>query len=114
MITATETKLPKIKTALPGDSQEKCCCGREGNCRLVDRRKTAETCEKRYLIDAIKPGTQIRRAKLARHTRTNCYAIVFEEVKVLHLRFHRTFPSFVSSIIIPRSMRSFLTRSATT
>src|SRR5580700_5199672 len=79
------------------DSQEKCYCRREEECRFVDRRQSAETCGRYYLIDAIKPGTQIRRAKLAGHTRTHGYAVMFEEVRVLHLRFQRTFPSFVSS-----------------
>src|SRR5208283_783743 len=63
------------------------------------------------LIDAVESGTQNRRTKLTGHTRAHCYAVVFEEVKVLHLRFQRTFPSFVSSRIIPRSESSFRTRS---
>src|SRR5260370_17089921 len=64
----------------------------------ADLPQPAEPC----LIDAVKPGSQNCRAKFAGPTRTAGYAVMFEEVEVFHFRFHRPFPPFLSSKLIPR------------
>src|ERR1700739_1702325 len=64
-----------------------------------------------YLINAVETGTETGRAKFAGHARPHRDSVMFQKVEVLHLRFQRTLPSFVSSKIIPRLRSSFRMRS---
>lgn len=81
---------------------------RQQVCGPAAFRRNLQRC---YLIDAVESRSQIRGTELTGHTRTHGNAVMFEKVKILHLRFQRTFPSFVSSKIIPRSASSFRMRS---
>jgi hypothetical protein len=67
--------------------------------------------EKGDLIYAVQTRSKVRRAKLGGDTGAHCFTTALEKVKVFHLRFQRTLPSFVSSRIIPRSESSLRIRS---
>jgi hypothetical protein len=77
------------------------------------RRRLLKDSDLIYAVEAGSNTCRLKSAEIARweDTITQYVVVAIHLAKELHLRFQRTFPSFVSSRIIPRSNSSLRTRS---